>query len=43
MEGSLPENTASWQARSPLLKIALVFVRFSHIASRIVNADRSIM
>jgi len=26
--------------RSPLFEIALVLVRFDHVASRIVNADR---
>src|SRR5262245_41997432 len=39
----------SWPARRvhhqtlPLFEIALVFVRLDHIASRIVNADHSIM
>jgi hypothetical protein len=28
---------------SPLFEIALVFVRLDHVASRIVNADHSIM
>jgi len=27
----------------PLFELALVFVRFDHVASRIVNADHSIM
>jgi hypothetical protein len=28
--------------RSPLFEIALVLVRFDHVASRIVNADQGI-
>jgi hypothetical protein len=40
---SLPEKAAGSQARSPLLEIALVLVRFDYVASRIVNANHGIM
>ena len=43
IEGSVPENTASWQACSRFLEIALGLVRLDHIASRIVNANHGIM
>jgi hypothetical protein len=38
IEGSIPENAAGWQDRLWLLEIALVLVRFDHVASRIINA-----
>jgi hypothetical protein len=43
IEGSLPENTARWQARSPFFDIARVFVRLDHVASFIVNANHGIV
>jgi hypothetical protein len=39
---SLPEKAAGRQVRSPLFEIALVLVRFDHIASFIVNANHGI-
>jgi len=43
MGRSLPEKAAGWQPRSPLFEIALVLVRFDHVASVIVNANHSIV
>jgi hypothetical protein len=43
IEGSVPKKAAGWQARSPLFEIALVFVRFYQIASRIVNANHGVV
>ena len=39
IEGSVREKAAGWQARSPVLELALVLVRCDHVASRIVNAN----
>jgi len=36
-------NRINAAAVSPFLELALMFVRFDHIASFIVNADHSIM
>ena len=41
MGRSLPEKAAGSQAGSPLFKIAFVLVRLDHLASVIVNANRS--
>jgi hypothetical protein len=43
IEGSLPENTASWQDRLRFFEIARVLVRFDHVASGIVKADHKVM
>ena len=43
IEGSVPEKAAGWQVSSRLLELALVFVRFDHVASGIVNANHGIM
>jgi len=37
------QKRSSRRILSPLFEIALVLVRFDHVASRIVNADHRIM
>jgi hypothetical protein len=37
------EKAAGWQAGSPFFEIALVIMRFDHVASFIVNANHSVM
>jgi hypothetical protein len=32
IEGTVPQNATVWQACSPLYEIALVLVRFNHVA-----------
>src|SRR5262245_61696889 len=41
IERSVPEKAAGWQACSRLFEIALVLVRFDHVACIIVNANQS--
>jgi hypothetical protein len=38
---SLPQKAAGPQAPSPIFETALVFVRFGHVANRIIKADES--
>jgi hypothetical protein len=40
---ALQDGKLNPSSASPLFEIALVFVRFDHVASIIVNADHSIM
>jgi len=43
IEGSVPENAASWQARSRFNELASVLMGCDHVASVIINADYGIV
>jgi hypothetical protein len=43
IEGSMPQEAAGCQARSPLFEIALLLVRLNYLAGRVVNSNHGMV